>query len=87
MVASTVEVAQGLCFMTLTITSPSTAIRMIMMSSVPMSAAKPPTGPSSSRAIWPRLRPSRRVESSRIVMSCTQPPNTAPTRIQSVPGR
>ena len=87
MVASTVAVAHGLCFMTLTITRPSTALRMTMMSSVPMSAAKPPSGPSSSRAICPRLRPSRRVDSSRMVMSCTQPPNTAPTRIHSVPGR
>ena len=87
MVANTVELAQGLCFMTLTITSPSTALRMIMMMSVPMSAAKPPSGPSSSRAIWPRLRPSRRVDSSRMIMSCTHPPSTAPTRIHSVPGR
>ena len=68
-VASTVEVAHGLCFITFTITRLSTAHRMIMMRSVPMSAAKPPTAPNSSRAIWPRLRPSRRVESSRIVMS------------------
>ena len=54
---------------------------------VPIIAAQPPTGPSSSRAIWPRLRPSRRVEQNMITMSCTQPPSTAPTRIQSVPGR
>ena len=87
MVASTVEVAQGLCFITFTITSPSTALRITMIRSVPISAAKPPTGPNSSRAICPRLRPSRRVDSSRIVMSCTQPPKTAPTRIHSVPGR
>ena len=58
-----------------------------MISSVPISAAKPPKGPSSSRAICPRLRPSRRVDSSRITMSCTQPPSTAPTRIHSVPGQ
>jgi len=44
-------------------------------------------GPNSSRAIWPRLRPSRRVDRSRIVMSCTQPPRTAPAMIHSVPGR
>ena len=50
-VANTVEVAQGLCFMALTTTSPSTAIRMIMINSVPMRAANPPTGPNSSRAI------------------------------------
>ena len=51
MVANTVAVAQGLCFMAFTTTSPSTAMRMIMISSVPMRAAKPPRGPSSSRAI------------------------------------
>ena len=47
----------------------------------------PPIAPSSSRAIWPRLRPLRRIEKNRIIMSCTQPPSTAPTRIHSVPGR
>ena len=31
--------------------------------------------------------PSRRTENSRITKSCTQPPNTAPARIQSVPGK
>ena len=87
MVANTVAVAQGLCFIAFTTTSPSTAIRMIMIVSVPMIAARPPTGPSSSRAIWPRLRPSRRVDRNRMVMSWTQPPSTAPTRIHSVPGR
>ena len=87
MVPSTVEVAHGLCCMALTITSASTAIRMTMIIIVPTSAAQPPTGPSSSRAIWPRLRPSRRVDMNMITMSCTQPPSTAPTRIQMVPGR
>ena len=87
MVANTVEVAQGLCFIALTTTRPSTAIRMIMMVSVPSMAAKPPTGPSSSRAICPRLRPLRRVDMNRMVMSCTQPPSTPPIRIHNVPGR
>ena len=35
----------------LTTTSPSTAMRMIMMTNTPISAATPPTRPSSSRAI------------------------------------
>ena len=87
MVANTVELAHGLCFMTFTITRLSTAHRITMMSSVPMRAAKPPKGPNSSRAICPMLRPSRRVDISSTVMSCTQPPKTAPTRIHSVPGR
>ncbi len=69
MVANTVEVAQGLFFMAFTTTSPSTAIRMIMMVSVPSMAAKPPMGPSSSRAICPRLRPLRRVDRNRMVIS------------------
>ncbi len=47
-----------------------------MIISVPMSAAKPPKGPSSSRAIWPRLRPLRRVDRNRMIMSWTQPPST-----------
>ena len=42
MVANTVEVAQGLCFIALTMTRPSTAIRMTMISSVPIRAAMPP---------------------------------------------
>ncbi len=87
MVAATVEVAHGLCFMALTTTRPSTAIRMIMMVITPSSAAMPPMGPSSSRAIWPSERPLRRVEKNRITKSCTQPPSTAPIRIHNVPGR
>ena len=87
MVAKTVEVAHGLCFIALTTTSASTAIRITMIASVPIWAAKPPTGPSSSRAIWPSERPLRRVETNSTSMSCTQPPSTDPIRIQSVPGR
>jgi hypothetical protein len=87
MVAATVAVAQGLCFMAFTITRPSTEIRITRIIRVPTSAAPPPTGPSSSRAIWPRLRPSRRVEQNRITMSWMQPPSTAPINIHSVPGR
>ncbi len=87
MVANTEKVAQGLPFIAFTTTSASTAIRMIMIMSVPPSAAKPPKGPSSSRAICPRLRPSRRVDMNRMVMSWTHPPSTEPNRIHSVPGR
>ena len=36
--------------------------------------------PSSSRAIWPSERPSRRSEQNRITKSCTQPPSTRPPR-------
>ena len=86
-VANTVDVAHGLCFIALTTTSASTAIRMIMIPSVPNSAAKPPIGPSSWRAIWPSVRPSRRVDRNSMTMSCTHPPSTEPIRIQSVPGR
>ena len=50
-------------------------------------AAVPPTGPISSRAIWPRLRPLRRVEKNSVTMSWTAPANTTPTMIQIVPGR
>ena len=87
MVANTVAVDQGLCAMALTTTSASTAIRMIMMNSVPTIAAAAPKRPSSSRARWARLRPSRRVEQNSTSMSCTQPASTAPTRSHSVPGR
>ena len=51
MVAATVLVAHGLCFMALTTTRPSTAIRITMIAMTPMRATAPPTGPSSSRAI------------------------------------
>ena len=87
MVPSTVAVAHGLCFIALTITRPSTAIRMIMIIIAPIMAAQPPTGPSSSLAICPSERPSRRTEQNIVTMSCTQPPTTEPARIHSVPGR
>ena len=50
----------------LTTTSASTASRMIMIENTAISAATPPTGPISSRAIWPRLLPSRRIEKNRV---------------------
>ena len=46
----------------LTTTRPSTAMRMTMIVMTASIAAQPPTGPSVSRAIWPMLRPPRRVE-------------------------
>ncbi|SLF30583.1 Uncharacterised protein [Mycobacteroides abscessus subsp. massiliense] len=46
----------------LTTTRPNTAMRMIMMTKIATIAAIPPTVPISSRAIWPRLRPPRRVD-------------------------
>ena len=86
-VAATVEVAHGLCFMAFTTTSPRTAMRIIIIAKVPINAAAPPIGPISSRAICPKLRPLRRVDINKVTMSCTQPPKTAPNKIQSVPGK
>ena len=78
---------QGLSARALTTTSASTASRITMITSTPMIAAAPPTGPSSSRAICPSERPRRRVEIESTRKSWTQPANTAPSRIQMVPGR
>ena len=58
-----------------------------MMEKTATSAATPPTGPISSRAIWPRLLPSRRMEKNRTTMSCTAPAKMTPTMIHIVPGR
>ena len=58
-----------------------------MIENTAMSAAAPPTGPISSRAICPRLLPSRRIEKNSVTMSCTAPASTTPTMIQIVPGR
>ena len=87
MVAPTVKVPQGLWRSALTTTSASTAMRITMMEKTPTRAAKPPMGPISSFAIWPRERPSRRRLPARMQKSCTAPPSTTPTRIHSVPGR
>jgi len=80
-VAPTVEVAHGLPNIAFTTTSPSTPIRITMIASTPASAAAPPTGPISSRTIWPRLLPLRRSEPTRIVKSCTAPPITTPIKM------
>jgi hypothetical protein len=58
-----------------------------MIASTETLASTPALRPTSSRAIWPSERPSRRSEQKRITKSCTQPPSTAPTTSQSVPGR
>jgi hypothetical protein len=81
------KVPQGESARAFTTTRARTASRMIMIEKTASSAATPPTGPISSRAIWPSERPSRRMEKKRIVMSCTHPATTAPTMIQIVPGR
>jgi hypothetical protein len=86
-VVATVDVAHGLWRIAFTTTRPRTAIRMIMMAITPISATAPPIGPSSSRAIWPSERPSRRIEQNNETKSCTQPPRVAPIRIHNVPGR
>jgi hypothetical protein len=52
-----------------TTTSARTASRMTMMVRTAMRAAAPPTGPISSRAICPRVLPSRRIEKNSVVMS------------------
>ena len=70
-----------------TTTSASTASRITMIASTAMSAAIPPTGPISSRAICPRLRPPRRVEKNSTTMSWTAPAKMTPMMIQIVPGR
>ena len=58
-----------------------------MMAKTATSAATPPTGPISSRAIWPRLLPLRRMEKNRTTMSCTAPAKMTPMMIHMVPGR
>ena len=85
--AATVEVAHGLCFIAFTTTNPKTAIKMIIITKVPMSEATPASGLNSSFAICPKLFPFFLTEKKRIVISCTAPPTTAPIRIQIVPGR
>ena len=47
----------------------------------------PATMPISSRTIWPRLLPLRRIEKNSTIMSWTAPAKITPTMIQAVPGR
>ncbi len=86
-VIAMVNVPQGLALSAFTTISAATPSRMMMMLITATKATNPPTRPISSRAIWPRDLPSRRTENSRITKSCTHPPNTAPARIQIVPGK
>jgi hypothetical protein len=81
------NVPHGDCASAFTTTSARTARRMIMIENTAMSAAAPPMGPISSRAICPRLFPLRRIEKKRVIMSWTAPAKMTPTMIQSVPGR
>jgi len=60
---------------------------MIMIAKTAIRAAMPPMVPISSRTIWPRLLPSRRIEKNRTIMSWTAPAKMTPTMIQIVPGR
>lgn len=87
MVMVTEKVPQADSARALTTTIASTASRMIMMAKTPISAAAPPTLPISSRAIWPRLLPSRRMDRNRTIMSWTAPAKITPAMIQIVPGR
>ena len=50
-------------------------------------ATVPPTRPISSRAIWPRERPPRRMEKKSTSMSWIAPAMHTPKMIHSVPGR
>ena len=70
-----------------TTTSASTARMMIMIAKTAIRAATPPTGPISSRTIWPSDLPLRRIEKNSTTMSCTAPARMTPTTIQIVPGR
>ena len=87
MVIAIENVPQGDSASAWTTTSASTASRMIMIEKTAIRAATPPTGPISSRAIWPRLLPSRRMEKKSVTMSCTAPAKITPTMIHTVPGR
>ena len=86
-VIARVNVPQGDSFSAFTITSATTARRMIMIASTASSAIIPPRFETSSRAICPSDFPLRRIEQNKITKSCTQPPSAAPTISQSVPGK
>ena len=87
MVAAIVNSPHGLSRSALTMTSASTASRMIMIAKIATIAATPAIGLISSFAIWPSDLPSRRMEAHRMTMSWTAPPRTTPTISQRVPGR
>ncbi len=87
MVAPTVDTPQGLSASAFTTTKARTANKMIIMAKMAAAPMYPAVEFSSSRTIWLKDLPSRRMEAKRITKSCTAPPNTTPIRIQSVPGR
>jgi hypothetical protein len=87
MVSPMVTVPHGLALSAFTTTRARTEMRTIMMPSTATRAVKPATVPISSFAICPRERPLRRTEAARMTKSCTAPPSTTPTMIQSAPGR
>ena len=62
MVIAIENTPHGLCCSARTTTRASTAMMITMIIKTPTRAAAPPVAPSSSRAIWPRVRPRRRVE-------------------------
>ncbi len=62
MVMAIENTPHGLCASAFTTISASTAIRITMMTRTPTRATTPAVAPSSSRTIWPRERPRRRVE-------------------------
>ena len=82
-----VKAPQGLSLSAFTIISATTASRITRMLSTEINATVPAVLLISSRAIWPSDLPSRLTEKSRITKSCTHPAKTAPTSIQSVPGK
>ncbi len=84
---ASVKAPQGECLSAFTTTSATTASRMIMIASTDTIVSSPARRPTSSLAIWPSERPSRRSEKNKITKSCTQPPSTAPATSHSVPGR
>ncbi len=87
MVVARVKVPQGDPLSAFTTTRATTASRMIMIARTEVMAISPARRLTSSRAICPSDFPSRRIEQKRITKSWTQPPSTAPTISQSVPGR
>ena len=62
MVIATEKTPHGLSPSAFTTTRARIATMMIMIASVAIRAANPPTRPSSSRAICPSERPPRRIE-------------------------
>jgi hypothetical protein len=86
-VIASVKVAHGDDFSAFTITSATTPSRMIMMASTAICAMNPPRLLTSSRAISPRVFPSRRIEQNRMMKSCTHPANAEPAISHSVPGK